>query len=249
MKISKFLKVAAIAVGMTVASSKAAITITNSVSAPIQDGSSLNYAYSVADSSSVLVAGFYSDSADTVTDVLYGGDSATGFITNNTRMVLAYWLNPATGSNNFTQTGIASFNPGLLLGVIELADVDKTATVNSGTGGSITTLTDNEFVVSFTGNNGDGSHAPTAGSIIDTPLTIPSFDTTAVSVDDSPNTVGGGGSVAGGTGLAGLAGSQDVSWDSGDTVSYSFVAIPEPSTVVMLLGALGMLAFLRRRSV
>ncbi len=199
--------------------------------------SSHTFSYTVQNTNSMLVIGFYTDSADSPSGLTFGGVAANDFITDG-RTTLAYWKNPATGSGAFAVSGIAS--GAFLPSAYELAGVDLTATVTNSIGGTITTPTDNEFVISYAGRN--INTAPTVGgtSIIDSNF---------FAIDTATSAKG---SLAGGTGIAGLAGSQDVSWDTHATdegrVNYSFQvqAVPEPSSLA-LFGIAGLGLIMRRR--
>lgn len=224
----------------------AAVVVTNSASGFLNNAATDSpFSHTVQNSNSVLVIGFYIDTDTDVTSVSFGGVAASNFFEAgaNSRTYLAYWNNPATGSGDLTLGGTFSGGGGvdLLVGAYELAGVDMGATVTSSVGTTITTPTDNEFVISFAGRNGNGDITPGASSIIDTNL----FTLDSIDISDAGGS-GGGGSVGGGAGLAGLTGSQNVSWSTNDGVaSYSFQAIPEPSAA--LLGGLGALMLLRRR--
>ena len=225
---------------ISITSLQAAVTVTNSDQASLNDINADTYSYTVQQTNSTLVIGFYIDANESVTGVTFDGVAADGFFSNS-RMTIAYWDNPNTGSGNLDILGIPGGFGGtdVHLGVYELSGVDLT-TVNSSTGGSITTTTDNEFVVSFAGSNGDaGDHSPTSTSIIDSGL----FSRNGSNLPGG--STNGGGSMGGGYGFAGLAGSQDVSFVQGDTVSYSFQAVPEPSAISLI--GLGSLLLLRRR--
>ncbi len=198
------------------------------------DASAQTFSYTVQNANSMLVIGFYTDSLDTPTELTFGGVAANDFITDG-RTALAYWKNPDTGSGTFVASGITT--GAFLPGAYELAGVDLNATVTSSIGTTITTPTDNEFVVSYAGRNINTAPVPTGTSIIDSNLFAINTGTSAK------------GSLGGGTGIAGLAGSQDVSWSTNTNdqgrLNYSFQAVPEPSA--LMLCALGTLLLLRRR--
>lgn len=241
-QLKKQLLTASAIVGLSGALS-AQVVLTNSDNASFNNATSDTFSYTVQQANSALVIGFYVDSGDSVTGLNFGGVAADNFFGSN-RTWIGYWDNPATGSGDLEITGIggAFGGPDLHVGAYELGNVDLSAPVTSSNDSSITTPTDNEFVISFAGNNGDGTHAPTATSIIDTAVFTRADD------DLPAGSNSGGGSVGGGAGLAGLAGSQDVSWDNGDTASYSFQAVPEPSAFALLAGCLGFTwVMLRRR--
>ena len=204
------------------------------------------FSYEVQETDSMLVFGFYNDEATDPTGASFGGVTADGFLAGS-RMGIAYWKNPTVGSGDFTFTGISGAHV-LLGGVFELAnvDLDETPTgtfVPKNTDpNEITTVTANEFVVSFAGRNGDSTITPGVDSIIDSDLfSIGGF----VNPPDGTSTTN---ALGGGTGLAGAAGLQEVTWDNEDrgSLTYSFQAIPEPSsTALIVLGGLALI--LRRR--
>jgi len=222
--------------------SQAAITVTGSDTLHLASvGTGTGISYTIQNTDSVLLVGMYLDSASPIpATVTFGGVAATGFISTD-RTTLAYWQNLATGAGTVQLTGGFGSGDDVIYGLYELAGVDLGAGVTSSITGTITTPTDGELVVNFTGQNTNNEPTPSGTSIIDSnPI--------------GANTAGGaGGALSGGTGLAGLAGSQDISWtypappaaSPQGIVSYSFVAIPEPSAA--LLGGLGALFLLRRR--
>jgi MYXO-CTERM domain-containing protein len=227
------------------AASAATITVTDTANGAFTDVALDPFSYTVQNADSTLVIGFYVDHPNPVTSVSFGGVAADDYF-NNDRVWIAYWDSPVTGTSTLDINGFIVGTGGggadLLVGAYELAGVDLSATVTSSTGGSIITPTDNEFVISFAGQNNDTDPSPNGTSIIDT-------DVFALNSTDI-STGAGGGAVGGGAGLAGLAGSQDVSWPvSGGIVSYSFQAtIPEPASLAMGLAGLTLIAARRRRS-
>jgi len=200
--------------------------------------------YTVQNANSTLVIGFYIDVNYSPGTVQFGGVTADGVIQDG-RVSLAYWHDLPTGAGTLTY-GATNQNT-LLAGAFELSGVDQSATVTSSAGnlingnttGSIVTPTDNEFVISFAARNTDYANPilPDTGSIITSSTTI--------------HTAGdGGGTLVGGNGLAGLAGSQDIVWDQDvrdGFTAYSFQAIPEPSSFALLGLGLGALLMSRRR--
>jgi hypothetical protein len=163
-------------------------------------------------------------------------------------MLIAYWKNPTTGSGDFSFSGIDATRP-ILAGAYELAGVDLdavvTGTSNNASTNTITTPTANEFVISYAASNSPTAITAGASSIIDSNT----FGFGGIlNVPENPSTTN---YLAGGTGLAGAAGSQDVTWDSEDrgSLNYSFqavAAVPEPSSAA-LLGLSGLALILRRR--
>jgi len=215
----------------------ASVVITDWTTAGFADASSDSFNYTVQNANSALVMGIYVDTSSAPSSVTFGDVAPDHFFTND-RVTLAYWLNPATGNGTLKVEGITG--PHLLVGAYELGNVNLNATITTSTGSSITTPTDNEFVLSFTGNNGTNTHA-TGASIIDTAV---------FSINDNDfGGVTGGGSIGGGAGLAGLAGSQDVNWSPNTAAisSVSFQAVPEPSSFALLAGCFGMTWLMLRR--
>ena len=197
------------------------------------------FSYTVQNTDSMLVLGFYTDGTSAPGGVTFGGVAPDDFRVSGNRQGIAYWNDPATGSAEFAVSGINGAEA-FLAGVYELAGVDLNATVTGTVNGqndnTIITPTANEFVVSYSAKNGFDV-TPGASSIIGLDFGIQSPDGTTT------------GYLAGGTGLAGAAGSQDVTWDNEDSrgsVTYSFQAVPEPSSAA-LIGLAGLTLMLRRR--
>ena len=245
---SKFLPVTVLLMAISPLAVQGAITVTGSDTyGAVPDDTA--FSYEVQETDSMLVFGFYNDEATDPTGASFGGVTADGFLAGS-RMGIAYWKNPTVGSGDFTFTGISGAHV-LLGGVFELAnvDLDETPTgtfVPKNTDpNEITTLTANEFVVSYAGRNKDNVISPGVGSIIDSDLfSIGGF----INPPDGTSTTN---SLGGGTGLAGAAGLQEVTWDNEDrgSLTYSFqeaAAIPEPSST-LLLGLGGLALILRRR--
>ena len=213
-----------------------AVTVTGGPSTGVfADFNTQTFSYTVQNANSMLVIGFYTDSADTPTALTFGSVAADGFITDG-RTTLAYWKNLATGNGALGVSGLTS--GAFLPSAYELAGVNLNGTVTSSIGTTITTPTDGEFVISFAGRNIESAPQVASGSIIASNLFSINTGTSAK------------GSLAGGTGIAGTAGSQNVSWDTNSNdqgrVNYSFQAIPEPSSLA-LLGIAGMGLIMRRR--
>ena len=139
------------------------------------------------DSTTVLVVGLYGDNAPVnngFTAVTFGGVPPTGLINNavngggSTRAAMAYWINPNTAAGqtlSFTYTTpFAGY-----YWAYQLSNVDTNAPVATsgaqiqfGTSTSLTTLTNNSFVVSyFAGNNGQNGLSPSP-PLIQTSTTI-----------------------------------------------------------------------------
>jgi len=202
------------------------------------------FSYTVVGADSMLVVGLYNDQNGTPTGASFGGVAADGSLQFN-RMLIAYWKNPTTGIGDFSFTGIDATKP-ILAGAYELSGVDLdavvTGTSNNASTNTITTPTANEFVISYAASNNANAITPGASSIIDSNT----FGFGGIlNVPETPSTTN---YLAGGTGLAGAAGSQDVTWDSEDrgSLTYSFQAVPEPSSAA-LIGLAGLALVLRRR--
>jgi len=129
------------------------------------------------DSTTVLVVGMYGDNAPVAngfTAVTFGGVPPTGFINNtaNTRAAMAYWINPNTAAGQTLSFTYTSPQQGYYW-AYQLSNVDTNAPVaTSGaqilfsTSTSLTTLTNNSFVISvFAANNSQ------SGVTVNPPLT------------------------------------------------------------------------------
>jgi len=203
------------------------------------------FSYTVVGADSMLVVGLYNDNNGTPTGASFGGVAADGSLQFN-RMLIAYWKNPTTGSGDFSFTGIDANRP-ILAGAYELSGVDLdavvTGTSNNASTNTITTPTANEFVISYAASNSASAITANTSSIIDSNT----FGFGGIlNLPEDPSTTN---YLAGGTGLAGAAGSQDVTWDNEDrgSLNYSFQAVvPEPSSAA-LIGLAGLALVLRRR--
>ena len=176
--------------------------------------------YNLQGSGNVLVFGTYIDAAAPVySNILFDGNAPTGTIQTG-RSLLAYYYNPDSSVDIGFTTSQGNVNGGYYL--YELSNVNTSVLADlSSTTGSITTTTDNRFVVDFVGNNFTDGHGlvPAAGSVI-TSTTITNFAGAL-----------GGGAIGSGTGVAGLAGAQTLGWIPGPDgaaltgeVSAAFVA-------------------------
>jgi hypothetical protein len=202
------------------------------------------FSYTVVGADSMLVVGLYNDNNGTPTGASFGGVAADGSLQFN-RMLIAYWKNPTTGSGDFSFSGIDATRP-ILAGAYELSGVDLdavvTGTSNNASTNTITTPTANEFVISYAASNSATAITANTSSIINSNT----FGFGGIlNVPETPSTTN---YLAGGTGLAGAAGSQDVTWDNEDrgSLTYSFQAVPEPSSAA-LTGLAGLALMLRRR--
>ena len=197
------------------------------------------FSYTVQNTDSVLVIGFYTDFQNGPSGVTFGGIAPDNFLVGS-RMGIAYWANPDTGAGAFAVSGINGAQA-FLAGVYELAGVDLDAVVTGTSNGTstntITTPTANEFVISYAASNNTAAITTGASSIIGLDIGIqpPTGTITAY--------------LAGGTGLAGAAGAQDVTWDNEDrgSLNYSFQAVPEPSSFALLAGCFGLTWVMVRR--
>ena len=135
---------------------------------------SSTYTYTLANptTAKVIVAGFYNDNTTSIAGATFAGTAATKFATNGRTAIACYFLPqsaPATVAITFLLNGGGVPNAGIF--VYELAGVDTSggaASVDSGTGTSITTTGDAKFLIDFHGiNNSDGAGTvPAATSII-----------------------------------------------------------------------------------
>lgn len=125
------------------------------------------------DSTTVLVVGLYGDNAASAigfTNVTFGGVPPNGLIqpiANTTRGGIAYWINPNTAAGQTLAFTYTSPNQGYYW-AYQLANVNTSAavattgpTIQFGTSASLTTVTNNSFVISFfSGNNAQTGLTP-----------------------------------------------------------------------------------------
>lgn len=156
--------------------------------------------YTLQGSGNALVFGTYIDNNYTPSNILFGGVAADGFVVDG-RTSLFYFYDPApTGSISFNVTA-GSANSAYF--IYELSNVDTSFVPDLGTGGTLTTTSDNRFITNFVGvNNADGSALTSTG--------IQSL----FGVGNANGAIGGG---AVGAGIAdelatGLAGSKSLAW-------------------------------------
>jgi hypothetical protein len=216
----------------------------------------------------VLVIGAYLDNNNATAEtantngILYNNQSANGSIASQ-RAILAYWDSsklPGVGNTaqfaGTTVTGVAGVvvgyyawelsNVDLNLGVDQSIITMAGATTGS-TVGSITTSSANRLITDFYGANKQNAVTDltrAVGSVIDTPATgfallIPGTNT---------------GTVAGGTNSASLAaGVHTLGWTTPSTSSstrelaFAFaMPVPEPTSLMLLVGGVLMVAGRRR---
>lgn len=187
------------------APASAVVIISGSATAPIDTSAgagTYGFNYTLQGFGNVLVFGTYVDNNYTASNVLFNGVAADGFIQDG-RSFLAYIYDPNDSVSISFDTTAGNANGGYYL--YELNYVDTTASADLGTTASITTSSNNRFVVDFVGNNfSDGNGLAPAGSSILTSYTVTNF-----------NGAIGGGALGSGTGVAGAAGSQTLGWVAG----------------------------------
>ncbi len=201
---------------LAAAPASAVIIVTGSGSGAIDTADLAgDFTYDLQGSGNAIVFGTYVDADHTASNILFNGAAPTGTIQNG-RSFLAYLYNPAPSVSVTFDVSSGNVNGGYFL--YELSNVDTSMLANLGSANAITTSTDGRFVVDFAGINfGNGAGTvPAAGSII-----------TSSTVSDFNGGIGGG-ALASGTGIAGVAGPQTLGWTSANTltgdVSAAFVA-------------------------
>ena len=202
-------------------------SITNSTATT--PGSS-TYTYTLANPASarVIVAGYYNDNGTAAAGMSFGGNAATKFAVNGRTSIGCYILpEPAPASITITATLSGAGAPAAGFFVYELSGVDTSggaATIDSGTGATITTTGADKFVVNFKGiNNSTGAGTvPASGSI------IPSANAAVFDINGGI----GGGALARGHGSAGPAGTKTLGWTAGadGEVSLAFVQHGDPDS-------------------
>ncbi len=223
-----------------VGTASAAISVVNTQSGSFDATTGTGtVSYTLASPGNTLVFGTYADADYSLVGATYNGVAADGTV-QNSRTSLAYFHNAGTSASFVHSFGSASANTAYF--IYELSGVDTAAPVATGSGQTIATGADNQYIVNFLGvNNGPSDDA-----------TVNPFSTSVVDKDGwaDANSGIGGGSVAAGSGLGGVAGSQQVGWNGGwqwGEVSVGFTAVPEPSSSMVLLGAFALPALVRRR--
>jgi hypothetical protein len=229
---------------------------------------SINYALQNA-STRVLVVGTYMDNNGTsgetaaANGIRYNGVLADKTI-SSARTTLSYWsiLPGSTGTYQLTGTAAAGVATGETVGYYawELSNVDLGLGVDqaiiSAAGattasvvGSITTTSANRLVTDFYGANKQDNNnvVPAVGP----PASITTGATALLLPATSLNTTTG--VVAGGTGLTFASGSYTLGWNGTGTsnstreLAFAFAsAVPEPSSLMLLVGGVLMLAGRRR---
>ena len=166
------------------------------------------------DAANVLVVGAYVDAGgNNYTSATFGGVPADGFINTtsaNNRLGVFYWLNPNTAAGQ-TLVISNSVNNAMAWVRLQLSGVDtNAAAVTTGANAlfanttSLTTTANNSFVMSFYSVNINASPNP-------------NLTPTAPMVLVTNQTVGGGGGwIAAGTNKLGAAGTQTITWSSGN---------------------------------
>lgn len=209
------------------------------------DTSTGTIAFDIVTTDSVLVAGIYVDNvigAYNFTTLNFGGQApSASFIDGRVQSFL--FLNPSTASGlffNYTKVNTIDSLPnnsgiGIILYEVSGADL---ASIASATGSStITTTTPNELVVSFAGRNGTAS--------------LPAENSPIFSGNDQTASVmTGGGVIASASGVAASSGVQNISWSNATDglTAFSFKSVPEPSALLLGMGALSLLLPRRTRA-
>jgi hypothetical protein len=204
----------------------------------------------------VLVIGAYFDNSSGGTTADTNGISFDGVLADDTissqRSALSYWSSvPAPGTYALTGTSTAAAANFVVYYAWELSNVDLGLGVDSGVtaglGGSITTSA-GRLVTDFFGVN--------------TQTTTPTIAPGATSIS-SPGNGGtflamtyngsGGGSLGGGYNVAPATGSNDLAWTvtgnntNPGVLAYAFaMPIPEPSSLMLLVGGVLLVAGRRR---
>ena len=192
---------------------------------------SSTYTYTLANptTAKVIVAGYYNDNTTSIAGATFAGTAATKFATQGRTAIACYFLPqpaPATVAITFLLNGGGAPAAGII--VYELAGVDTSggaASVDSGTGTSITTTGDAKFILDFHGiNNSTGAGTVPAATSI-----IPSANSAVFNINGGS----GGGAIAHGyASSSGIAGSKTLGWTAGTDgeVSMAFVQAGNPDS-------------------
>jgi len=190
---------------------------------------STTFTYTLANpaSSKVLVVGYYNDNTTAVTSATFGGNTATKFATQGRTAIACYILPqpaPASVAVKFNLGAAGAPTAGMF--VYELGSVDTAggaASIDSGTGASITTTGNDKFVLNFKGiNNSTGAGTVPASSSI--------VSSANSAVFDMNGGIGGGAMCRGYATSSGTAGSKTLGWTAGadGEVSLAFVQAGNP---------------------
>ena len=216
----------------------------------------LPYTLQGGSSDSALAFGFFHDNGNTssnVTDlsaITFGGVSANGIL-NIQRLAVAYWFNP-TGSNFAGEVtrGVAGSEA---WSIIELGNVDTSiaprtnTTANPAPSWSLSTSNANSRILNWIAINNSttntvASQSPTDSQILSLLGEIAVESSTAGEFS---------GLLASGTAEAALVDSYEIGWTPGGAsdvgAALVFTAIPEPTTVSLVLASLGALYLGMRR--
>lgn len=213
---------------------RAQVTVNGAMGSPIVNANGITtstYTYTLANpgASNVIVAGYYNDNDAAITGMTFGGVAATKFATQSRTAIGCYILpSPAPATITITATLGAGGNQTTGFFIYELGKVDTSggaASIDTGTGATITTTGNEKFIVNFKSiNNSSGAGTvPAAGSIIP-PANAGIYDM---------NGGGGGGAMCRGyTNVSGPAGTKTLGWTAGASgeVSLAFVQAGNPDT-------------------
>lgn len=202
--------------------------ITNS-NATNPGSSTYNYPLATPFTSKVIVVGYYNDNTSAISGMTFGGNAATRFATTGRTAIGCYILpQPAPASISITATLGGAGAPAAGFFVYELGSVDVSggaATIDLGTGATITTSAADKFVVNFKGiNNSNGAGiVPASGSI------IPSANSAIYDINGG---TGGGALARGFANTSGVAGAKTLGWTGGadGEVSLAFVQAGNPDS-------------------
>jgi hypothetical protein len=221
-----------------------------------QTNFTLPYTLQGGSSDSVLAFGFFHDNGNTSTNVTdlsaisFGGVSANGIL-NIQRLAVAYWFNP-TGSNFAGQVtlGVSGREA---WSIIELGNVDTSiapqtnTTVNPATSWSLSTSNANSRILNWIAINNSTTNTVASQSPTD-PLILNLLGEVAV---ESSTTGAFSGLLASGTAEAALVGPYQIGWTPGGAsdvgAALVFTAVPEPTTISLVLASLGALYLGMRR--